>query len=117
MVAYSYLMEFFTAWYSGNPWERFQLLNRQAGPLWWCGWIVLICNALVPQLFWLTFARGNVWIMFAISILINVGMWFERFVIIVSGLQRDFLPSSWGSYYPSYVEVLTLVGSFGLFMA
>ncbi len=116
MVAYSYLMEFFTAWYSGNPWERFQLLNRQAGPLWWCGWIVLVCNALVPQLFWLKFARRNVWIMFAIGILINVGMWFERFVIIVSGLQRDFLPSSWGSYYPSYVEVLTLVGSFGLFM-
>ena len=116
MVAYAYLMEFFIVWYSGNPWEQFQTLNRELGPFGWCGWTMLLCNAIVPQLFWFKFARTNIWIMFVICILVNVGMWMERFVIIVVGLHRDFLPSSWGSYYPSYVEVLTLVGSFGLFM-
>jgi hypothetical protein len=77
---------------------------------------MLFCNAVVPQLFWFQFARRNVWLMFAACLLVNVGMWFERFVIIVSGLHRDFLPSSWGSYYPSWVEVATLIGSFGLFL-
>jgi molybdopterin-containing oxidoreductase family membrane subunit len=115
MVAYSYVMEFFMAWYNGNPWEQFQLLDRELGPLGWCGWVMLICNVAVPQLLWFRFARRNVWLLLAIAILINVGMWFERFVIIVIGLHRDFLPSSWGTYWPSYVEVLTLVGSFGLF--
>jgi molybdopterin-containing oxidoreductase family membrane subunit len=115
MVAYSYVMEFFMAWYNGNPWEQFQMLDRELGPMGWCGWVMLICNVAVPQLLWFRFARRNVWLLLAISILINVGMWFERFVIIVIGLHRDFLPSSWGTYWPSYVEVLTLVGSFGLF--
>ncbi|MGA2065153.1 MAG: NrfD/PsrC family molybdoenzyme membrane anchor subunit [Thermoguttaceae bacterium] len=116
MVAYSYVMEFFMAWYNGNPWEQFQMLEREMGPMGWCGWVMLICNVAVPQLLWFRFARRNVWLLLVISILINVGMWFERFVIIVIGLHRDFLPSSWGSYWPSYVEVLTLVGSFGLFL-
>jgi molybdopterin-containing oxidoreductase family membrane subunit len=116
MVAYSYGMEFFMAWYSGNEWDRFQLLTRDFGPMWWCGWIMLSCNALFPQILWFRFARRNVWILFVVCILVNVGMWFERFVIIVASLHRDFLPSSWGSYFPSYVEVLTLIGSFGLFM-
>ncbi len=116
MVVYSYLMEWFMAWYGGNPWERFQFLDRQFGPMWWCGWTMLGCNVVVPQLLWFKFARRNVWLMFVVCVLVNVGMWFERFVIIVSGLHRDFLPSSWGSYCPSYVEVLTLIGSFGLFM-
>jgi molybdopterin-containing oxidoreductase family membrane subunit len=115
MVAYSYLMEFFTAWYGGNPWEQFQYWDRVLGPMAWCGWVMLICNVAVPQLLWFRFARRKVWLLLAICVLINVGMWFERFVIIVGGLHRDFLPSSWGSYLPSYVEVLTLVGSFGLF--
>jgi Ni/Fe-hydrogenase subunit HybB-like protein len=116
MVAYAYSTEFFMAWYGGNPWEQFQFLERVLGPMWWCGWIMLGCNAVVPQLLWFRFARRNVWVLFVVCILINVGMWFERFVIIVVGLHRDFLPSSWGSYCPSYVEVLTLIGSFGLFM-
>ena len=116
MVGYAYLTEFFMAWYGGNPWEQFQFLDRVFGPMWWCGWIMLGCNAVVPQLLWFKFARRNVWVLFVVCILVNVGMWFERFVIIVVGLHRDFLPSSWGSYYPSYVEVLTLIGSFGLFM-
>lgn len=117
MVGYAYLMEFFIAWYGGSAWEQFQYLNRVLGPMWWCGWVMLICNGVVPQLFWFKFARTNVWALFTICILINIGMWFERFVIIVVGLHRDFLPSSWGSYYPSYVEVFTLIGSFGLFLA
>ena len=108
MVGYAYLMEFFMAWYGGNPWEQFQFLNREFGPMWWCGWIMLVCNAVVPQLLWFKFARRNVWMLFVVCMLVNVGMWFERFVIIVIGLHRDFLPSSWGSYCPSYVEVLTL---------
>jgi Ni/Fe-hydrogenase subunit HybB-like protein len=116
LVGFAYVTEYFTALYGGNHWEQFQLLDRNLGPLWWCGWVMLICNAVVPQLFWLKFARRNVWVIFAVCILVNVGMWMERFVIIVGGLHRDFLPSSWGSYSPSYVEVLTLIGSFGLFL-
>ncbi len=116
MVGYSYLMEFFTAWRSGNPWDQFHFLNRMFGPMGWCGWVMLICNAVIPQVLWLKFARRKVWILFVVSVLVNVGMWFERFVIIAVGLHRDFLPSNWGSYRPSYVEVWTLVGSFGLFL-
>ena len=116
MVGYAYLTEFFMAWYSGSSWEQFHFLNRELGPLWWCGWIMLGCNAIVPHVLWFKAARRNVWLLFVVCILVNVGMWFERFVIIVIGLHRDFLPSSWGSYAPSYVEVLMLIGSFGLFM-
>ncbi len=116
IVAYSYLVEYFMAWYGGSPWEQFQLLDRLLGPMGWCGWIMLTCNAVVPQVLWLRKARVSPWLLFAVSVLVNVGMWFERFVIIVGSLHRDFLPSSWGSYSPSCVEVLTLVGSFGLFL-
>ncbi|MGA2618196.1 MAG: quinol:electron acceptor oxidoreductase subunit ActD [Thermoguttaceae bacterium] len=116
IVAYAYLTEFFMAWYGGSPWEQFQFLDRLLGPMGWCGWIMLTCNAVVPQVLWLKKARVSPWLLFIVSVLVNVGMWFERFVIIVGGLHRDFLPSSWGSYCPSYVEVLTLVGSFGLFL-
>jgi molybdopterin-containing oxidoreductase family membrane subunit len=116
IVGYAYTMEFFVAWYTGNPWEQFHFLNREFGPLFWCGWIMFSCNAIIPHVLWFKTARTNVWILFVVSILVNVGMWFERFVIIVIGLHRDFLPSSWGSYYPSSVELLTMLGSFGLFM-
>ncbi len=116
MVAYAYATEFFMAWYSASQWEQFHFLNRLFGPMWWAGWTMLICNAVVPQVLWFKKARQNVWILFTVCILVNVGMWFERFVIIVIGLHRDFLPSSWGSYYPSYVEVVTFIGSFGLFL-
>jgi Ni/Fe-hydrogenase subunit HybB-like protein len=116
IVGYAYSMEYFIAWYGGNTWEQFHFHNRLNGPMWWAGWTMLICNAFLPHVLWFKKIRTNVWILFVISLLINVGMWFERYVIIVIGLTRDFLPSSWGSYAPSYVEVLTLMGSFGLFM-
>ena len=115
MVGYSYLMEFFIAWYSQSPFEQFHFLNREFGNMWWCGWIMFSCNAIIPHIFWFRWARQNLAVMMVVCLLVNVGMWFERFVIIVTSLSRDFLPSSWHWYAPSYVEVLTLMGSFGLF--
>ena len=115
IVGYAYAMEFFIAWYSGNPNEQFHFLNRALGPYQW-GWIMMIsCNTLVPQVFWFKWCRQKLWFVFIISILVNVGMWFERFVIIVIGLHREFLPSSWGYYRPTYVDVCTYIGTFGLF--
>jgi molybdopterin-containing oxidoreductase family membrane subunit len=115
MVAVAYGIEFFTAVYSGNPYEHYAFLNRALGPLAWGYWLMVGCNVVVPQLLWFRKVRATVVAVFAICILVNVGMWFERFVIIVSSLQRDFLPSSWASYAPTLVEIATLLGSFGLF--
>ena len=84
--------------------------------MWWAGWTMVICNTVIPHVLWFKKIRTNVWALFVVSIFVNIGMWFERYVIIVIGLHRDFMPSSWGSYAPSYVEVLTMMGSFGLFM-
>ncbi len=115
IVGYAYAMEFFIAWYSGSPSERFHFMNRALGPYWW-GWVLMVsCNVLVPQFFWIKWCRQNLVFVFILSILVNVGMWFERFVIIVIGLHRDFLPSSWGYYRPSIVDMLTYIGTFGLF--
>ncbi len=115
MVGYSYAIEFFISWYSGNLYERFTFLNRALGPYAFGYWTMVTCNAIVPQVFWFRKARTTPWIMLGASVLINIGMWFERFVIIVSSLSRDYLPSSWGHYSPTWVEILTLAGSFGLF--
>jgi len=115
IVGYAYAMEFFIAWYSGNPNERFHFLNRALGPYQW-GWIMMVsCNVLVPQVFWFKWFRQNLVAVFILSILVNVGMWFERFVIIVIGLHRDFIPSNWGYYRPSPVDICTYIGTFGLF--
>jgi len=114
MVGYAYSMEFFISWYSGNKYEMFTFVNRAFGPYAWAYWIMITCNVLVPQIFWFRKNRRSIPIMFVASILINVGMWFERFVIIMS-LSRDFLPSSWGYYKPTWVEICTLIGSLGLF--
>ncbi len=116
IVGFAYATEFFIAWYSGNPIERFTMINRALGPYWWAFWIMVSCNVLVPQLFWFKRLRTSIPVMFVSSILVNVGMWFERFVIIVSSLSRDFLPSSWGYFRPTIVDLLTLTGSFGLFL-
>jgi molybdopterin-containing oxidoreductase family membrane subunit len=115
MVGYAYLIEFFIAWYGGNPYEQFAFINRGLGPYAWAYWIMVSCNVLVPQIFWFKRARTTPWIMFCAAILVNVGMWFERFVIVVSSLSRDFLPSSWGYFKPTPIDLLMLVGSFGLF--
>jgi molybdopterin-containing oxidoreductase family membrane subunit len=114
MVGYAYAMEFFISWYSGNDYEQFAFVNRAFGPYWWAYWIMVSCNVLVPQMFWFRRFRRSIPVMFVVSILINVGMWFERFVIVMS-LSRDFLPSAWGYYKPTWVDIATLLGSLGLF--
>ncbi len=114
LVGYAYAMEFFIAWYSGNLYERFAFINRALGPFGWAYWIMISCNVISPQLFWFKKIRYNIPITFIITIFINIGMWFERFVIVIT-LHADFLPSSWGYYRPSWVDVLTYVGTFGLF--
>jgi len=115
MVGYSYATEFFIAWYSGNSFELFAFLNRSLGPYWWSYWIMVTCNVVVPQVFWFKFFRSNTTAILITSLLVNVGMWFERFVIIVTSLHRDYLPSSWGMFKPTPVDLLTMLGSFGLF--
>jgi len=115
LVGYAYATEFFIAWYSGNPFERFAFINRALGPYAWAYWIMVTCNVVVPQLFWFKKLRTSIPLLFVASLLINLGMWFERFVIVVTSLHRDFLPSSWGLYAPTAWDVLTLIGSFGLF--
>jgi Ni/Fe-hydrogenase subunit HybB-like protein len=115
IVGYAYAMEFFIAWYSGSIYERFAFINRALGPYAWGYWTMIICNVFVPQLFWFKNIRRNLIIVFIISILVNIGMWFERFVIIVISLHRDFLPSSWGYFSPSWVDICTYIGTFGLF--
>jgi molybdopterin-containing oxidoreductase family membrane subunit len=115
IVGYSYGVEAFTAWYSGNPYEWQTFLNRIYGPYGWGYCIMIVCNVIVPQLFWLKSWRVTPWKMMIVAILVNVGMWMERFVIIVASLSRDFLPSSWKMYKPTWVDLCMLAGSFGLF--
>jgi len=115
MVAYAYVMEFFLAWYSGNQFERFVFINRALGPYAWAYWTMVCCNMLAPQLFWIKKIRRSIPVMFVIGVLVNVGMWFERFVIVITSLHRDFLPSSWGMYSPTIYDIGILIGSFGLF--
>lgn len=115
MVGYAYAMEFFIAWYSGNQIEQFVFLNRALGPYAWSYWIMVSCNVLFTQLFWFRKIRRSIPVMFVIGVLVNVGMWFERFVIVVTSLSRDYLPSSWGMYIPSIYDIGILIGSFGLF--
>jgi molybdopterin-containing oxidoreductase family membrane subunit len=115
IVGYAYATEFFVAWYSGSPYEMFAFLNRATGPYAWAYWTMVSCNVLAPQLFWFRSWRTTPWKMFIVAILVNIGMWFERFVIIVISLSRDYLPSNWGYYKPTWVDILMLMGSFGLF--
>jgi Ni/Fe-hydrogenase subunit HybB-like protein len=115
MVGYAYGMEFFIAWYSGNPYEMFTFINRATGPYAWAYWTMVSCNVISPQVFWFKKARTSIPILFVMSIFVNIGMWFERFVIIVTSLHRDFLPSSWSYFRPTVWDVSCLLGSFGLF--
>jgi len=115
IVGYAYGMEFFVAYYSGNKYEVFTFVNRAFGPYGWAYWTMISCNVIFPQLFWFKNVRTNVWATLLIGMIVNVGMWFERFVIICTSLTRDFLPSSWGYYVPTKFDFMTLGGSFGLF--
>lgn len=115
LVGYAYATEFFIAWYGGNEYEQFQFINRAFGPYAWAYWTMVSCNVLSPQVFWFKRMRRSLPVMLVVAVLVTIGMWFERFVIIVLSLHRDYLPSSWGYYCPSPVDLLTLAGSFGLF--
>jgi Ni/Fe-hydrogenase subunit HybB-like protein len=115
MVSYGYLCEHFIAWYSGNQYEKYVFHNRAAGPYAPVYWLMLFCNVLVPQLFWVERFRRSLVVMWIASVLVNVGMWSERFIIIVTSLHRDFLPSKWEMYTPTWVDWGLYVGSLGLF--
>lgn len=115
VVGYAYLIEFFIAWYSGSIYEYHTLMNRALGPYAWAFWTMVTCNVIVPQFYWIRWCRRSLWFMFVISIFVNIGMWFERFVIFVTSLSSDFMPQNWDYYSPTWVDVLTLIGSFGLF--
>jgi molybdopterin-containing oxidoreductase family membrane subunit len=115
IVGFAYITEFFVAWYSQVEYEQYAFLNRAIGPYAWAYWTMMTCNLIAPQFFWVRKLRRSVPFMFAISIVVNIGMWFERFVITITSLHRDFLPSSWGYYTPTFVDIGTFIGSFGLF--
>jgi molybdopterin-containing oxidoreductase family membrane subunit len=115
IVGIAYLTEFFIAWYSGNVYEQYAFANRAFGPYWWAYWSMMSCNLIAPQVFWFKWARTTPWFIFIMSIVVNVGMWFERFVIIVTSLHRDYLPSSWVMYSGSLTEIGLFLGTFGIF--
>jgi molybdopterin-containing oxidoreductase family membrane subunit len=117
IVCYGYVMEAFFAWYSGNTYEASMILNRLKGPYWPAYWSLLLCNLATPQLLWLKRVRNSPLMLFLISIVVSIGMWLERFVIIVTSLHRDFLPSSWGMYTPTFWDWSTFLGTIGLFLA
>jgi len=116
IVDYGYLVEGFMAWYSGNIYEQFAQTNRMVGPYAYTYWALIACNALVPQLLWSSRVRSSPIVLFLISIVVNIGMWLERFVIVVTSLHRDYLPSSWGMYSPTIWDWMTYIGTIGLFL-
>jgi len=116
IVAYGYSMEIFFGWYSGSPFERFMVLNRASGPYAWSYWMLILCNVLVPQLLWSYKIRTNPLILFIICQFISVGMWLERFVIVIISLQRDFLDSSWDMYAGTRWDWAMYIGTMGLFL-
>ena len=117
IVGYAYMMELFIAWYSGNPYERGAFWNRAFGWYSWAYFCMMFCNVVSPQIFWFKKMRQNYIVVFIVCMFVNCGMWFERFVIIVTSLAQDFLPSSWGHYSPSWVEIWTFIGTHGIFLS
>ncbi|SIO16784.1 NrfD/PsrC family molybdoenzyme membrane anchor subunit [Algoriphagus halophilus] len=115
IVGIAYITEFFIAWYSGVEAEQYAFINRATGPYWWAYWSMMTCNVISPQLFWFKKIRTSIIATFALSIVVNIGMWFERFVIIVTSLHRDYLPSSWAMFYPSITDIGVYLFTFGLF--
>ena len=116
IVGYGYMMEVFMAWYSASDYETFMIRNRMFGPYGAAYWALILTNILIPQLMWLKRVRNSLPVMFVMSLIVNVGMWLERFVIVVTSLHRDFLPSSWGMYYPTVWDWATYAGTIGLFL-
>jgi molybdopterin-containing oxidoreductase family membrane subunit len=117
IVAYGYLTETFTAWYSGHESEWYAVVNRATGTYWWLFWLLIACNVLIPQLLWYKSVRYNTYALFALSLVINLGMWLERFIIVVVSLSRDYLPSAWDVYVPTFWDWSTYLGTIGLFVA
>ncbi|TAE39016.1 MAG: hydrogenase [Runella slithyformis] len=115
IVGVAYLTEFFIAWYSGVEYETYAFVNRATGPYWWAYWAMMTCNVISPQLFWSRSIRRSVKWTFFISIIVNIGMWFERFVIIVTSLHRDYIPSSWAMFSPTMFDIGDYIFSFGFF--
>ncbi len=115
LVGVAYLTEFFIAAYSGVVYEQYAFLNRAFGKYWWAYWTMMSCNLLAPQVFWFKWSRTTPWFLFVMSIIVNIGMWFERFVIIVTSLHRDYLTSSWAMYSATITEVGIFLGTMGLF--
>jgi Ni/Fe-hydrogenase subunit HybB-like protein len=115
IVGVAYITEFFIAWYSGVEYEQYAFINRATGPYWWAYWSMMTCNVITPQLFWFRSIRRSLTATFIISIFVNIGMWFERFVIIVTSLHRDYLPSSWAMFSPTIIDIGIYVGTLGLF--
>ncbi|MCC6456971.1 MAG: polysulfide reductase NrfD [Caldilineaceae bacterium] len=117
MVAYGYMTEFFMSWYSGNEYEGFVVINRALGPYAPAFWTMIAANVLVPQLLWSRRIRTSIPILFVISLIVNVGMWFERYVIVITSLHRDYVPAAWGFYNPTFFDWATYIGTIGLFFA
>jgi Ni/Fe-hydrogenase subunit HybB-like protein len=116
IVFYGYMMEVFFGWYSANQYESYMIFNRQHGPYAPMYWFLIFCNGIVPQLLWSKKIRTSPIPLFAVCMFVNIGMWLERFVIVVTSLHRDFLPSSWGMYYPTFWDWSTFAGTIGLFL-
>jgi len=117
IVAYGYLIETFMAWYSGNIFEKYMMMNRMFGPYGWMYWLLILFNILIPQALWFRSLHTNVIVLFLIAISVNIGMWLERYVIIVVSLHRDFMPSAWGRYSGTIFDYGVFVGTIGLFIA
>ena len=116
MVTYGYIMEAFMAWYSNDPFEKHMMWDRAFGSYGWIFWILMLANCVIPQLLWSRRIRTNDIALFFVALSVNIGMWIERFVIVVQSLHNDFVPSSWGMYRPTKWDVMTLFGSIGLFL-
>jgi molybdopterin-containing oxidoreductase family membrane subunit len=117
IVAYGYIMEAFFAFYSGSAWEKFMFINRATGPYGWAYWCLITFNILIPQVLWIRKVRFNPILLFMTSLVVLLGMWLERFVIVVTSLHRDFLPSSWGHYVATRWDYATYFGTIGMFFA
>ena len=115
IVGVAYITELFISWYSGVEYEAYAFINRATGPYWWAYWSMMTCNVISPQLFWFKKLRRNLAFTFVLSLVVNIGMWFERFVIIVTSIHRDYIPSSWTMFHPTWVDIGVFIGTIGIF--